>query len=57
MTVIFKEMLGDTVECYIDDLIVKSHQKMDHLEHLKVIFKKLCQSTKMEPLKCAFEVI
>lgn len=24
MTIIFKEVLGDTVECYVDDLVIKS---------------------------------
>lgn len=57
MTVIFKEMLGDTVECYVDDLVIESQQRVDYQEHLKVVFDKLCiRQTKINPLKCAFGV-
>lgn len=31
MTVLFKKMLGDMVEHYFDDLVVKSHQRKDHI--------------------------
>lgn len=41
MTIIFKKMLGEMVECYVDDLLVKSCQRIDHLELLKVLFDKL----------------
>lgn len=41
--VTIKEMLGNMVECYVDDLIIKSRQKIDHLEHLRVVFDKLRQ--------------
>lgn len=33
MTVISDEKLGDRIECYIDDLVVKSCQRVDHLKH------------------------
>lgn len=36
-TVIFKEMLGNIVGCYVDDLVVKSCQRIDHLEHLGIV--------------------
>lgn len=36
MTIIFK-LLEDTIECYIGDLVVKSRQMVDHLEHLKMV--------------------
>lgn len=54
---IFKKMLGDIVECYVDDLVVKLRRKAEHLEHLKTVFGKLRQhQLKMNPLKCAFGV-
>lgn len=42
MIAIFKEMCGVMVECYIDYLVVKSRQRINHLEHLKIVFDKLC---------------
>lgn len=45
-------MLGDMVQCYVDDLVVKSRQRVDQLEHLKVIFNKLRKhQLKMNPPK------
>jgi len=54
---IFEDMLHKTVECYIDDLVVKSRKRPDHLRDLQQIFERLrrCQ-LKMNPLKCAFGV-
>lgn len=57
ITVIFKKMLGDIIECYVNDLVIKSRRRDDHLEHLKTVFDKLRQhQLKMNPLKCAFGV-
>lgn len=44
-------MLGDIVECYVDDLVVKSHQRSDHLKHLGFVLDKLVILTKQEPTK------
>lgn len=55
--VIFKEMLGDKVELYVDDLVVKSYQRIDDLKHLGVIFNKLRNhQLKMNLLNHAFGV-
>ena len=35
MTKIFDEMIHDLVECYVDDLVVKTRQRKDHLEDLR----------------------
>lgn len=44
----------DPTECYVDDLVIKSRQRIDHLEYLKAIFDKLLQhQLKMNLLKCA----
>lgn len=40
---IFKEILGYTAECYVDDLVIKSRQIIDHLEHLRIVFYKFHQ--------------
>lgn len=39
MIIAFKEMLGDTVECYVHNLVVKSRER--HLEHLRVVLNRL----------------
>lgn len=57
MTLIDKEMLGNIVECYVDDLIVKTRQRKDHVVHLQMVFDKLRRhQLKLEPLQSAFGV-
>ena len=57
MQKIFDDMMHKTIECYVDDLVVKSKKKRDHLTDLRNVFERLrkCQ-LKMNPLKCAFGV-
>jgi hypothetical protein len=55
MNLIFHELLGDTVEVYIDDIIVKSAEFGSHIAHLRKAFDKMCRyGLKMSPRKCAF---
>ncbi|PKU59525.1 RNA-directed DNA polymerase [Dendrobium catenatum] len=57
MTRIFDDLIYNQVECYIDDLVVKSKVKEAHLYDLRVVFERLrCYDLKMNPLKCAFGV-
>ncbi|TYK04170.1 uncharacterized protein E5676_scaffold148G00430 [Cucumis melo var. makuwa] len=50
-------MLHKYVECYDDDLVVKSKRRQDHLKNLKVVFYCLRKyQLRMNPLKCAFGV-
>ena len=57
MTSIFGDILHDTTECYVDDLVVKTKEKGNHLEDLRKIFECLRRyQLKMNPLKCAFGV-
>ncbi|GLU16821.1 hypothetical protein SLE2022_332350 [Rubroshorea leprosula] len=57
MQMIFSDMLHKVVECYVDDLVVKSKRRDDHLNDLKVVFERLRKyQLKMNPLKCAFSV-
>ncbi|XP_028085335.1 uncharacterized protein LOC114286368 [Camellia sinensis] len=57
MTVIFGDMLHDTIECYVDDLVIKTNEKENHVEDLRKIFERLRRyKLKMNPLKCAFGV-
>lgn len=50
-------MLGDTVKCHVNDLVIKSCQRIDHLEHLKVVLDKHRHyQLKMNLLNCEFLV-
>ncbi|KAA0051095.1 uncharacterized protein E5676_scaffold1161G00100 [Cucumis melo var. makuwa] len=51
------DMLHKHVECYVDDLLVKSKKKCDHLKDLKLVLDRLKKyQLRMNPLKCAFDV-
>ncbi|KAL0423226.1 UNVERIFIED_CONTAM: Transposon Tf2-12 polyprotein [Sesamum radiatum] len=57
MQKIFDDKLHKNVECYVDDLVVKSKMRQDHLQDLRKIFERLRRyQLKMNPLKCAFGV-
>ena len=54
---IFDDLLHKNVECYVDDLVVKSRKRGDHLKDLRMVFELLRRyQLRMNPLKCAFEV-
>ena len=53
----FWDQLGKTMEVYIDDMVVKSKQKMDHIAHLSETFAILRHyGMRLNPSKCAFGV-
>jgi hypothetical protein len=57
MNLIFHELLGNTVEVYIDDIVVKSAEFSSHLVDLRKAFDKMRQyGLKMNLRKCAFGV-
>ena len=57
MQKIFDDMLHKNVKCYVDDLVVKSRKREDHLQDLCMVFDRLRRyQLKMNPLKCAFGV-
>ena len=48
----FHEHICKTIECYVDDIVVKSHDKSDHLADLKRVFDiKWAHQLKMNPTK------
>jgi len=52
MNVIFCKHIRDTVECYVDDIAVKSHDKGDHLADLRRVFNIMrSHQLKMNPTK------
>ena len=57
VTKIFRPLLGEIMEVYIDDMLVKSKKLFDHTKHLQKAFELLRNySMKLNPLKCAFRV-
>ena len=53
----FKDLIGKSIEVYVDDMLVKPKMTGDHIEHLNKMFniiRKYCM--KLNPLKCAFGV-
>jgi hypothetical protein len=57
MNLIFHELLGNTVEVYIDDIVVKSANFSSHIADLRKAFDKIRRyGLKMNPRKCAFGV-
>ncbi|PKU62093.1 putative mitochondrial protein [Dendrobium catenatum] len=57
MTHIFDDLIHQKVECYIDELVVKSLGRNDHLKDLRIVFERIRKfDLKMNPLKCAFGV-
>ncbi|KAM2973485.1 hypothetical protein FF2_020034 [Malus domestica] len=57
MQKIFNDMLHKNEECYVDDVVVKTKKRSDHLKDLRVVFERLQKyNLKMNPLKCAFGV-
>ncbi|MFG1569932.1 reverse transcriptase family protein [Staphylococcus aureus] len=52
MSTIFRQHLRKTVECYIDDIAVKSRRTGDHLRDLETVFKLMRKhQLKMNPTK------
>ncbi|XP_021822576.1 uncharacterized protein K02A2.6-like [Prunus avium] len=57
MNLIFHDLIGRTVEVYIDDVVVKSPSRADHVGHLRQAFDRMrAYGLKMNPTKCAFGV-
>jgi hypothetical protein len=57
MNFIFHELLGNTMEVYIDDIVVKSVEFSSHVAVLRKAFDKMrWYGLKMNPRKCAFGV-
>ena len=54
---IFKHLIGKTMEVYVDDMLVKSLDRADHIKHLQEAFEVLIHHKMMlNPTKCAFDV-
>ena len=57
MTKIFRLLLRNTMEAYIDDMLVKSKELFDRTKHLQEAFELLRRhGMKLNPLKYALKV-
>ncbi|CAL8162369.1 unnamed protein product [Prunus armeniaca] len=56
MNLIFHDLIGRTVEVYIDDVVVKSPSKADHVGLRQAFNRMRACGLKMNPKKCAFGV-
>ena len=53
----FSQQIGRNVEVYVDDMLVKSRDKIDHLNDLEETFNTLDKyKMKLNPAKCVFVV-
>ena len=53
----FKDLIGKTMEVYVNNMLVKSRMAGDHVEHLRQMFTILRKyQMKLNPLKCDFGV-
>lgn len=54
---LFANLIGKTMDVYIDDMIIKSKQTRDHNLHLRQTFAVLRKyNMKLNPTKCSFRV-
>jgi hypothetical protein len=52
-----KTLLGDILEVYMDNMIVKSQQDVDHAAHLRRVFEQTRKyNMRLNPEKCTFGV-
>ncbi|KAM1325321.1 hypothetical protein ACFX2H_046047 [Malus domestica] len=57
MNAIFHDLIGHSVEVYIDDIVVKSKTEAQHLVDLRQALTRMrIHKLKMNPKKCAFGV-
>lgn len=57
MTKIFKPLIEQTMEVYIDDIVVKSKTHAKHVQHLEEAFSLMWKyNMKLNPLKCVFGI-
>lgn len=50
-------LIGQTVEVYIDNIVVKSKTHVEHIQHLEKAFNLMHKyNIKLNPFKCAFRV-
>ena len=57
VNMMFGDLIGKSMEVYVDDMLVKSKQVADHIRDLEKAFQILRKyKMKLNPLKCSFRV-
>lgn len=57
MVTLFHDMIHKEIECYVDDMIAKSHTEEEHLVNLQKLFERLRKfKLRLNPTKCTFGV-
>ncbi|WJX56033.1 hypothetical protein P8452_41732 [Trifolium repens] len=57
MNNVFRNQIGDMLEVYMDDMIVKSEEENDHTSHLRKVFEQARKyNMRFNPKKCTFGV-
>ena len=57
MVALFHDIIHHEIEVYIDDMIVRSQTKEEHLDHLHKLFERLKKyKLRLYPNKCTFGV-
>jgi len=57
MTAMFHDFIHKTMEVYVDDILIKSKRKEDHVSDIKLAFDKMRQyKLRIKPQKCVFGV-
>lgn len=57
MVTLFHVMIHKEIECYVDDMIAKSHTEEEHLVNLLKLFERLRKfRPRLNPNKCTFGV-
>ena len=53
----FSQQIGINVKAYVDDILVKSRDEVNHLDDLKETFDTLCKyNMKLNLTKCVFAI-
>lgn len=57
MLTLFPDMIHKEIECYVDDMIEKSHTEEEHIINLRKLFERLRKfRLRLNPNKCIFGV-
>lgn len=57
MIMIFHDIIHKEIEVYVENIIIESHEILDHLTDLRKFFGQLKKySLKLNPSKCAFSI-
>ncbi|KAL0427416.1 UNVERIFIED_CONTAM: Retrovirus-related Pol polyprotein from transposon opus [Sesamum latifolium] len=53
----FKDLIGKTMEVYVEDMLIKSKEDKEHITHLQAAFEVMRRyGMKLNPAKCTFRV-